>query len=49
MFLSIVENPTWSDDWTNHCRTIKADVLSNKTIKKPYEDINDAFLITKII
>ena len=49
MFLSIIENLTWTDKWTQHCQSVKMDILSNKTIKKPYEDINDAFLITKII
>ena len=45
MFLSIVENKDWNDEWANHCRSIKDDILENKTIKKPYEDVNDSYLI----
>ena len=33
----------------NHLRSIKEEVLENKTIKKPYEDINDAYLLYKIL
>jgi hypothetical protein len=47
VFLSIVENTNWSDDWAIHCKSIKDDILGNKTIKKPYEDINDSFIIFK--
>lgn len=45
MFLSIVENETLVDDWALHCKEIKDELLLNKTIKKPYEDINDSYLI----
>ena len=48
MFLSIVENKEFSDIWYKHCISIKNDILSVKTIKKPYEDINDAYLLYKI-
>lgn len=48
MFLSIIENTKLNDKWSNHLRSIKDDVLENKTIKKPYEDMNDAFLIYSI-
>ena len=49
MFLSIVENQFIDDEWSNHLRSIKEEVLENKTIKKPYEDINDAYLLYKIL
>ena len=45
MFLSIVENDEWVDDWAKHCKEIQVDLLENKTIKKPYEDVNDAYLL----
>ena len=45
MFLSIVENDDWNDDWAKHCKEIQVDLLENKTIKKPYEDVNDAYLL----
>lgn len=49
MFLSIVENDNLNDDWGKHCKSIAADLLENKTIKKPYEDVNDAYLIYHIL
>lgn len=49
MFLAIVENDNLNDDWGKHCKSIAADLLENKTIKKPYEDVNDAYLIYHIL
>jgi hypothetical protein len=49
MFLSIVENEDLVDDWGKHCKSVAADILENKTVKKPYEDINDAYLIYHIL
>lgn len=45
MFMSIVENNEMQDYWTKHCKLVKSDVLGVATIPKPYEDVNDAFLI----
>ena len=45
MFMTIVENNEMSDFWTKHCKLVKSDVLVVATIPKPYEDVNDAFLI----
>ncbi len=45
VFLSIVENEKLNDDWSNHLRSIKEEILENKTIKKPYEDINDSWIL----
>lgn len=45
MYISIIENNTWNDIWSNHCKEIQIDILENKTIKKPYEDVNDAYLL----
>ena len=45
MFMVIVENNKMSDFWTKHCKLVKSDVLGVATIPKPYEDVNDAFLI----
>jgi hypothetical protein len=45
MFMAIVENNEMSDFWTKHCKLVKSDVLGVATIPKPYEDVNDAFLI----
>ena len=45
MYMSIVENSDMSDFWSNHCKLVKSDILGVATIPKPYEDVNDAFLI----
>ena len=49
MFLAIVENEIWEDYWTKHCKLSKTDVLGIAKIPKPYEDVNDAFLIYKYL
>ncbi len=49
IFLSIVENTEMQDFWSKHCKLVKADVLSIATIPKPYEDVNDAFLIYSVL
>ncbi len=42
--LSIIES-NLNDEWSNHLRSIKTELLSAKSIKKPYEDINDAVIL----
>jgi len=49
MFMAIVENTEMRDFWSKHCKLVKADVLSIATIPKPYEDVNDAFLIYSVL
>lgn len=49
MFLTIVENEVWEDYWTKHCKLSKTDILGIAKIPKPYEDVNDAFLIYKYL
>jgi len=49
MFLSIIENEEFQDEWSLHCKSVSSEILDNKTIKKPYEDVNDAYLIYRII
>ena len=49
IFLAIVENNIWNDYWTKHCKLVKSDVLGIATIPKPYEDVNDAFLIYNVL
>lgn len=49
MYLAIIENEELTDDWANHCREMKSEILSNKSIKKPYEDVNDSFLLYHIL
>jgi hypothetical protein len=49
IFLSIVENESWDDDWSKHCKLIKNELLANTTIKKPYEDVNDSYILYKYL
>lgn len=49
MFMAIVENNEMQDFWTKHCKLVKSDVLGVATIPKPYEDVNDAFLIYSVL
>lgn len=47
--LSIIENAEWSDKWTKHIQEIKSDILNITTIPKPYEDVNDSFILFKYL
>jgi hypothetical protein len=49
MFMAIVDNNEMQDFWTKHCKLVKSDVLGVATIPKPYEDVNDAFLIYNVL
>ena len=49
MFLSIVENDNLNDYWSNYLRSVKEEILSNKSIPKPHEDINDSILLFNIL
>lgn len=49
MFMVIVENNEMLDFWTKHCKIVKSDILGVATIPKPYEDVNDAFLIYNVL
>ena len=49
MFMAIVDNNEMGDFWTKHCKLVKSDVLGVSTIPKPYEDVNDAFLIYSVL
>jgi hypothetical protein len=47
MYKAIIENEKFDDDWTNFLRTHAEDVLNYKSIPKPIEDLNDAYLLYK--
>jgi hypothetical protein len=49
MFRAIIENKDLDDFWSKHCKSVKDDVLSVSTTPKPYEDIDDAYLIYQIL
>lgn len=47
--LSIIENQNLTDIWATHIRSISTEIMEGKTIKKPYEDINDSYLLYNIL
>lgn len=49
MALAIIENENLNDYWIKHCKIIRDDLKSVSTIQKPYEDVNDAYLIYQIL
>lgn len=49
VFLSITENEVWKDKWSQHCKKMASEILTIKSIPKPYEDINDAFVLYKSV
>lgn len=49
MFFSIVENDKLNDFWSKHCKLVKDDLLSVSVINKPYEDVNDSYLIYQVL
>lgn len=49
MFLAITENKHFNEPWAEHLRSVQEEMLEMSTIKKPYEDVNDAFLLYQII
>ena len=49
MFLAIIENEKFTDKWFKHLIEVKEDIEIVKNIPKPYDDINDAYLIFKIM
>ncbi len=49
MFRAIIENDKLSDYWSKHCKEVREEVLSVSTTPKPYEDVDDAYLIYQIL
>ena len=49
MFLAIIENDKLDDDWSKYMRQISDEILANKNISKPLEDVNDAYLLYQIL
>lgn len=49
IFRAIVENENIDDFWSKHCKSVKEEVLTVSTTPKPYEDVDDAYLIYQII
>ena len=49
MFLSIIENNKLNDGWTNLCRALKDEIIKSSKVPKPFEDVNDSFLLYNIL
>ncbi len=49
MYLSITDNSILNDDWHKHLINTKSEMFEGKSIKKPYEDMNDAYLLYNIL
>jgi hypothetical protein len=49
MFMAIIDNDQFNDPWSIHCKLHKDEIRSTKEIQKPYEDMNDSFLIYRVL
>jgi hypothetical protein len=49
ILLSIIENDKINDQWTEHLRLHREEMLESKIIKKPMEDLNDAYVIYNLL
>jgi hypothetical protein len=49
MFLAIIENANLNDGWTKLCRSLKTDIMGATKVPKPFEDVNDAWLLFNIL
>jgi hypothetical protein len=49
MALSIIENGKIDDFWSKHCKSIKDELMAVSIIPKPYEDINDSWILYHIL
>ena len=49
MFLSIVENNNLNDGWAKLCKSLKSEIMGISKVPKPFEDVNDAYLIYHIL
>jgi hypothetical protein len=49
IFLCIVENNNLVDPWAKLCKSLKTDIMSATKVPKPFEDVNDSFMIYHIL
>lgn len=49
MYLAIVENNALNDEWGKLCKSLKEDIMGASKVPKPFEDVNDAFLLYHIL
>lgn len=49
MYYAIIENEKLNDSWSNLCKSLKTEIVGISKVPKPFEDINDSFLLYNII
>ena len=49
MLLSIIENTEFTDNWFKLCVSLKTELMSVTTIPKPFEDVNDAYILYNVL
>ena len=49
IYKSIIENPKYSGKYVDLLHTIKDEMLAMGSIKKPFEDMNDSYIIYQLI
>lgn len=49
IYYSIIENSKLDDYWFKHCVIMRGDITSVSKVNKPYEDINDAYILYNVI
>ena len=49
MFMCIVDNNEIKDDWSSLCRTLKDDIMGASKVPKPFEDLNDSWLLYNVL
>lgn len=49
MFMCIVDNEEIQDEWSKLCKTLKEDIMVANKVPKPFEDLNDSFLLYHIL
>jgi hypothetical protein len=49
MFMCIVDNNDLNDEWSKLCKTLKDDIMLATKVPKPFEDLNDGFLLYNIL
>ena len=49
MYHAIIDDTNYNDPWSKHCKSIIEDIKGVSVIPKPYEDMNDGFILFKYL
>lgn len=47
MIAAVADNKSLNDNWSNYIKALYSDLITMKNIPKPFEDVNDAYLLYK--